>query len=75
MYNITIMGIKSKRKKTEIELKKNSKLVEDSDFEELTEVLVNLGYKTNDIKKILPNISQNDTIENQVKEALKLMLK
>ena len=46
-----------------------------SDFEELTEVLVNLGYKTNDIKKILPNINNADTIENQVKEALKLMLK
>ena len=46
-----------------------------SDFEELTEVLVNLGYKSNDIKKILPNINNNDTIENQVKEALKLMLK
>ena len=46
-----------------------------SDFEELTEVLVNLGYKVNDIKKILPSINSNDTIEIQVKEALKLMLK
>ncbi len=45
------------------------------DFEEVIEVLESLGYKTNDIKKILPQLSQNDKIENQVKEALRLLLK
>ena len=42
---------------------------------ELVSVLLSLGYKQPDIKKIMPNINQNDPIENQVKEALKLLLK
>lgn len=42
---------------------------------ELIEVLSSLGYKNNDIKKILPNIDTNLEIEQQVKEALKLLLK
>ena len=41
---------------------------------ELVEALESLGYKNNDIKKILPNIKE-DSIENQIKEALKLLLK
>ena len=44
-------------------------------FDELVSVLEGLGYKTNDIKKILPNIDASLKIEEQVKEALKLMLK
>lgn len=44
-------------------------------FEELVSVLEGLGYKTADIKKILPNLNINDEIEVQVKEALKLLLK
>lgn len=43
--------------------------------EELIDVLVGLGYKLADIKKILPKISEELSIENQIKEALKLMLK
>ena len=43
--------------------------------EELTLVLENLGYKAADIKKVLPKIEEGLTIENQIKEALKLMLK
>lgn len=42
---------------------------------ELTEALKGLGYKPADINKILPSINTNDTIENQIKEALKLLLK
>ncbi len=42
---------------------------------ELVEALESLGYKKPDIKKVLPNINQSDTIENQIKEALKLMLR
>ena len=44
-------------------------------FEELVSVLEGLGYKTADIKKILPNLNPADEIEVQVKEALKLLLK
>lgn len=43
--------------------------------EELIEVLTGLGYKLNDIKKILPKISSELSLENQIKEALRLMLK
>ncbi len=46
-----------------------------SGFEELVSVLEGLGYKTADIKKILPNVDTAKTIEEQVKEALKLLLK
>ena len=45
------------------------------DYEELIEVLKGLGYKSSDINKILPSINVNLNIEDQVKEALKLMLK
>ena len=43
--------------------------------EELISVLENLGYKQADIKRILPQVSEDLTIEEQIKEALKLMLK
>lgn len=46
-----------------------------NESEELIEVLVGLGYKLADIKKILPKISSELTIENQIKEALKYMLR
>ena len=41
---------------------------------ELVEVLTSLGYKNQDIKKVLPKVNMSETIENQIKEALKLML-
>ena len=44
-------------------------------FDELIEVLQGLGYKLPDIKKILPSIHSELTIEEQIKEALKLLLK
>ena len=34
-----------------------------------------IKYKTNDIKKVLPHIDQSASIENQIKEALKMMLR
>ena len=43
--------------------------------DELTDALVALGYKQADIKKIVKNISPDLSIENQIKEALKLLLK
>lgn len=45
------------------------------DYTELTETLKSLGYKPADIKRILPNIDINKTLELQVKDALKLLLK
>lgn len=43
--------------------------------DELVEALKGLGYKANDIKKVLPKIKQDSSIEEQIKEALKLLLK
>ena len=42
---------------------------------ELKEVLVGLGYKDKEIKAILPKVNHELSIEEQVKEALKLLLK
>lgn len=46
-----------------------------NNFEELTETLKSLGYKHNDIKKVLPKLDASLSLEKQVKEALKLLLK
>lgn len=43
--------------------------------EELVLVLESLGYKTADIKKVVTQINNTLPIEEQVKEALKLLLK
>lgn len=50
-------------------------LLDNNSNDELTEALVALGYKQADIKKIVKNVDANLTIENQIKEALKLLLK
>lgn len=47
---------------------------EDS-MEDLMDTLSALGYKTSEIKKILPKVDSSLSLENQVKEALKLLLK
>ena len=44
-------------------------------YDELIEVLKGLGYKLSDINKVLPSIKSDLNIEEQIKEALKLMLK
>ncbi len=46
-----------------------------NDYKELISALENLGYKSNDIKKVLPNIKNEEKIENQIKIALKYLLK
>lgn len=56
--------------KLEIENKSDKK-----DLTELTETLKSLGYKPADIKRISKDIDPNLSIENQVKEALKLLLR
>ena len=48
---------------------------EDNSLIELEEVLLGLGYKDKEIKSIIPNINKELTIEDQVKEALKLLLR
>ncbi len=62
-----ILDLKGKLAKNETEVV--------AGFDEVVEVLESLGYKTNDIKKILPKLSPDLKIEDQVKEALKLLLK
>lgn len=44
-------------------------------YEELIEVLKGLGYKEKEIKGIVVKVPQELSIEDQVKEALKLLLK
>ena len=53
----------------------NNVNIKTKDYDELIEVLKGLGYKQNDINKILPSINTELNIEEQIKEALKLMLK
>ena len=47
---------------------------EEDNFIEQIYKLLNIGYKSNDINKILPKITEVE-IEKQLKEALKLLLK
>lgn len=42
---------------------------------ELMEVLIGLGYKQADVKKVITKVNTDSSLEEQVKEALKLMLK
>jgi len=51
-----------------------SETINSKDYSELVEALKSLGYKNSDINKILPSIKEND-VENQIKEALRLLLK
>lgn len=51
----------------------NNNIVDNTD--ELIEVLIGLGYKMPDIKKILPSVNKEQEIGNQVKEALRLLMK
>lgn len=48
---------------------------DNNDSFELMSVLESLGYKSQDINKIVPNVDKTLPIEDQVKEALKLLLK
>lgn len=48
---------------------------EDNNTDELISVLENLGYKKPEIKRIIPQVDVSKTLEDQVKDALKLLLK
>jgi len=61
-----------------LDLKGNLISAEDIKVEnnkELEEALKALGYKSSDIKNVISKISKDIPIEQQIKEALKLMLK
>jgi len=45
-----------------------------NDNSELVEVLSSLGYKMPDIKKVLSKVDSSKSIEEQIKDALKLMV-
>lgn len=47
----------------------------DNSADELIEVLKGLGYKDKDIKGIIPKVNKELSIEDQIKEALRLMVK
>ena len=48
---------------------------EEGNMDELISVLENLGYKSAEIKKVVGQIDSSLSLEEQVKEALKLLLK
>lgn len=50
-------------------------LPDTDNYDELIEVLEGLGYKSKEFKHLLPQIDNSLSIEDQVKEALKLLLK
>ena len=54
---------------------KEDGVISGANFDELIEVLKGLGYKPVDIKRILPHIDASKEIEEQIKDALKLMLR
>lgn len=53
--------------------KKEDHFIENND--ELTSALLGLGYKKGDLKNIIKDVDKNKTIEEQIKDALKLLLK
>lgn len=56
-------------------LVRNDDLFTNDGLDELCNVLESLGYKKADIKKILPQVDASNSVEIQVKEALKLLMK
>ena len=50
-------------------------LLESKNNNELVDALLALGYKQADVKKVVNNVKDDLSIEDQIKEALKLLLK
>lgn len=63
-----ILDLKGKLSRSDSGVLENTK-------EELIEVLKGLGYKEKDFKGVIPKVDESKTIEEQVKEALRLLLK
>jgi len=56
-------------------LVKNDDLFTNDGLDELMAVLESLGYKKGDIKKVLPQVDASLTLEQQLKDALKLLMR
>ena len=56
-------------------LVKNDDLFTNDGLDELIAVLDSLGYKKTDVKKILPQVDASLPIEQQIKDALKLLMR
>ena len=52
-----------------------SDIDDNNDQEDLMDTLIALGYKTSEIKKVIGLVNNSLTLEEQVKEALRLLLK
>lgn len=55
-------------------LELTGEVVELNDTDELLEALKGLGYKDKDIKMILPKVNKENKLEEQIKEALRLLV-
>ena len=56
-------------------LVRNDDLFTNDGLDELCTILESLGYKKGDIKKILPQVDASLSVEQQVKDALKLLMR
>ncbi len=52
----------------------NNNIAEISNEDELLEALKGLGYKDKDIKAIISKVNKEERLENQIKEALRLLV-
>ena len=65
-----VLDLKGKLKTIEVD-----ELVVDDSYVELSEVLKGLGYKEKEFRSVITKVDSSLSIEDQVKEALKLLLK
>lgn len=56
-------------------LESSEEVALDESDDDVVLALVALGYKNVEIKKILPKLNKEDSVEDKIKEALKLLLK
>ena len=49
--------------------------VAETTTDEVYEALIALGYKDKDVKNIIGRVNKENTVEEQIKEALRLMIK
>ena len=49
--------------------------VSSSESDDLVEALEALGYKMNDIRRVIPMVDKNNDVETQIKDCLRLLLK
>ena len=51
-----------------------NEVIELNDTDELIEALKGLGYKDKEIKSIIPRVNKENKLEEQIKEALRLLV-